>query len=403
MSQLSGSAGGLHKVPFQAGIALFTVIPVLSSIARLVIRLRYHGGLSLGDGFVLFATASLIATAAITFYSCDHLFFLESVFFDQRKAYTKDDLQFLPDLNILVFTSTFLVWVVLFLIKFSFLALLQPLVWNVSRNLKRYFLAVIGVNILGFILVTLQVSLQHFNNCPNALGPKALDNPPVKEKALKTRLWATLGVDLGSDLLILSIPIILLRMSRLKLRQKFRIASILCLSTAMVAVAIARAAGGTRRSFRKANEYTLVWSTLFLHIEAGTAVLVASVATFRTAFAKDRNSTEEKCQQSIFVRLLSRMSRSSSMRHRDVENKKEASLPPANITAPTMATLRNFIRRHGREPGLTTFGSVSDPLDDYHDFMKKERVQSRVMTDMSPTSEKSLNSLTIHTHPSDIA
>ena len=75
------------------------------------------------------------------------------------------------------------------------------------------------------------------------------------------------------------IPIYLIWRLRAKARQKFELATFLCLSTFMIILAIVRIAG-----LRHHNLVDLSWNHFWWHLESCTAVTMLSATAFRSLF-----------------------------------------------------------------------------------------------------------------------
>lgn len=90
----------------------------------------------------------------------------------------------------------------------------------------------------------------------------------------------TTVVDVTTDIIVLSFPVILLRDVRVGLRQKLALTLSLCLSLVMIIVAIVRIAG-----FRTiAGEVDIVWLAFWQQQESSIAVMVVSISAFRALF-----------------------------------------------------------------------------------------------------------------------
>ena len=75
------------------------------------------------------------------------------------------------------------------------------------------------------------------------------------------------------------IPIYLICQLRAKARQKFELATFLCLSIVMIILAIVRMVG-----LRYHNKINLSWTQFWFHLESCTAVTMLSATAFRSLF-----------------------------------------------------------------------------------------------------------------------
>lgn len=90
-------------------------------------------------------------------------------------------------------------------------------------------------------------------------------------------------MDITSDILVLSLPIILLWRVRISRRQKIGLAFSLCLSGVMIIVTIVRIAGIKRGG---SGSVDIVWLAFWQQQECSIAVLMVSVSAFRSLFVQ---------------------------------------------------------------------------------------------------------------------
>lgn len=162
----------------------------------------------------------------------------------------------------------------------------------------------------------------------------------------------------------------------MKVRQKIRVATFLCLSVAMVIISLVRISGGLYTDFQGKREFSFVWSNVLLHIEAGVGVIMGTISAFRSVFTGHRSSSDEEQPRPSF---LSRLMKKLGLRYTTKRVGTSGNSGPSNQqldqnspqTRATMFSLRRFIRRHNREPGHTTLESIDDPQDHYHNFVRR--------------------------------
>lgn len=90
----------------------------------------------------------------------------------------------------------------------------------------------------------------------------------------------TTAMDITTDALVVSIPIILLWRVRINLRQKIGLSILLCLSLVMVVIAIARMSGIKLNS----ENVDIVWLAFWQQQECSIAVIMISISAFRSLF-----------------------------------------------------------------------------------------------------------------------
>jgi hypothetical protein len=178
-------------------------------------------------------------------------------------------------------------------------------------------------------------------------------------------------------IVVIMIPLLLLRLSQMKFWQKARIASFLCLSVIMIILTITRLAGGLHRSVRGEREFSIVWTHLLLNVESSVAILMACLVAFRTIFASHFAQLSQQGSTPWYHRLLSRFksypSGKRSTGNSDDGVAKQPHLSKGPTMHATMHTFRNFIGAgKSSNRGMTTLGSVSDPVEDYHHYIRDD-------------------------------
>jgi hypothetical protein len=191
-------------------------------------------------------------------------------------------------------------------------------------------------------------------------------------------------LDIATDVIIISIPLVLLRIARsMQLPQKIRIATFLCLSAAMVVISLVRIGGGWYTDFEGKREISFAWSHILLHIEAGVGVLMGTISAFRSVFKSPRTSFDQERSRppSFLARILNKLGLgyiTKSFGNSSSSGTQHPQLPrDGQNTRLTMFSLRRFIRRQGRDPGQTTLASIDDPQEHYHEFMRREAEGAR--------------------------
>lgn len=97
-------------------------------------------------------------------------------------------------------------------------------------------------------------------------------------------------LDVITDALLISIPVLLLWNARLLVRQKFALCGILCLSILMIVIAIIRVVWGKASN----GQVDSSWANLWLQVEASVGVIVVSISAFRALFVAQKTSKYER-------------------------------------------------------------------------------------------------------------
>ncbi|ORY70235.1 uncharacterized protein BCR38DRAFT_102793 [Pseudomassariella vexata] len=157
------------------------------------------------------------------------------------------------------------------------------------------------------------------------------------------------GLDALSDILIATIPIIIIHRARLRTMQKISLGMFLCLNLVMVCLAITRVS-----KIHGAAGVDVPWEFFWQYIEAAVAVMMGSLTVVRSLFAlrDERNRARvavarpRPLAQSFFnrVRLLH-----NNKEHVGLESHDNDALP--EVPSATMMGLRTFIRRNNRDSG----------------------------------------------------
>ncbi|KAF2849143.1 hypothetical protein T440DRAFT_490681 [Plenodomus tracheiphilus IPT5] len=364
-------AGKIDRKSFDGLLWSFLIIAVLACAARLIFRFKKQRKFFADDAFVFFSTLCLIANTGVMWHAADKMFMIEAVNSDPTVVFTIPELIPLLDLNKWIFIYLALDWTSIYAIKMSFLIFFRPLIRNLSIGLHRLYWTCWVVNIVawGFVVG------EPFILCPY-FGLEAMKCYPNTKFSLNLAMSIlTLLLNITTDIMIISIPLLLLRLSQMRLEQKASIASFLCLSISMIIITIIRLAGGLHESVRGEREFSLVWTHILLHVESGVAILMACLVAFRTIFANQfaqlRHDGTTSWYHRLFTRIRGGLSAKQS-RESSGEHPAQPQVSKGPTTRITMQSLRNFIRGDTTSRGMTTLGSVSDPVQQYHEFMRDD-------------------------------
>ncbi|KAF2788172.1 hypothetical protein K505DRAFT_379079 [Melanomma pulvis-pyrius CBS 109.77] len=276
----------IDRLSFKVLVLLLAILAVLASIVRLQFRVRNDRRLLLDDWLVLFATVCLVTETGLVFHFSNVLY-LSDALNTQLAVYLwiwKDEalLNELFGVKLAYMIAYFAFgWVTIFAVKYSFLALFYPMVTKVKTRLRIWYWVTVAATTIAGIFITLDA----FVVCPR-FG--ADDNHKcTTESDYHAMLGAGIVVqvlDIVSDLMIISIPLILLRMSQIRFKHKRRIAITLSLSGICIILSVARVSGGIRKNLEGAPIFGVVWISFLLHCEASIAVLAGSVPALRAIY-----------------------------------------------------------------------------------------------------------------------
>lgn len=152
--------------------------------------------------------------------------------------------------------------------------------------------------------------------------------------------------------LVITIPILLLRKSQMKLKERLAIWFFLSLSVAMVMASITRYAGYKLR----ADSIDATWLICWVYLEASIAIIMASAATFRTLFARvgpDPRGIKERHKVHNLYLMRKRLLRKTDWEATDREG-----LP--KIPSATLSGMDAFIYNIGRSRDVTSLMRSQD-------------------------------------------
>lgn len=210
----------------------------------------------------------------------------------------------------------------------------------------------------------------------------------------------------------MAIPILLLRLSQLRLNHKLRIAMVLCLSCVCVILSIVRLAGGVHRNIKGVLQFGIVWITFMLHCEAAVAIIAGSIpaldAIYRT-HQKRRTlcattSTQDLRESAEKPKLKSKVSdalkntkeslavavpqRSASRLRHSLPALPTFPLSPLRILRRPSQNTETQYMNPCQSPTPSSNSSIIAPVKAYHDFQKEQqRNEIRVTYECTVMSE----------------
>ncbi|KAK4209357.1 hypothetical protein QBC37DRAFT_378106 [Rhypophila decipiens] len=267
----------IKRAEFQVVIGIFFALAIISVLARAGARLHQRRRLGWDDYF-LFAAAVVLAGAVGLLYHMSLRIYIWTAMRMDTSILSKldpNDLQHVISSSVPVIDSwVTLTWTSIHLVKASFLAFFKQLIWQVSR-IQRYYWAVVVLTVLSWMFAF----AMPFILC-SEFGLNAIKCMDSSRDVLYISLTAIVGaLDIITDLGIISIPIILLRRSKLRLSQKLVLGVFLCGSLLMAAFSLIRV---VKIQDVHGVGVDLPWEFFWQTMEANVAVLMGSLTVFRT-------------------------------------------------------------------------------------------------------------------------
>lgn len=234
--RLIESSGQAHMHDFQVAIGVVTGLALCCFFARMAIRLKYQKQLRLDDVFLIIAAVCLCACTGILYHICYFLYLHSAALLaPQVLPEVLAHYNELLDLQKKVYPLLALIWTTTFAVKGCFLAFMRPLVWHISRAVNWYYWFIVVFCALSWAYVV----ADPFIICPY-FGADAIQcfiSTVNGEKTLALTALVTV-LDVLSDIMVVSIPIIVLWRSLLSRSTKFGLLIFLGLSIFMAICAI---------------------------------------------------------------------------------------------------------------------------------------------------------------------
>lgn len=206
---------------------------------------------------------------------------------------------------------------------------------------------------------------------------------------------------------VISIPIALLRMSRLQLQHKLRVAVVLCLSGTCIILSVVRLAGGLHRNVFGKMQFGVAWMSFMLHCEAAVAVLAGSVPALRAVYTSHQHrktisgvegggGAEEESLKSKTMSVLGLTKKEKRALPVQEEALRPTSTPMAKWRQSIVRVIpKRMASKRSNRPLTTTpegrkgsaDSAIIHPTVAYHDFRREENNQIRVTHETTVSSE----------------
>lgn len=150
---------------------------------------------------------------------------------------------------------------------------------------------------------------------------------------------------------------------------------LLCLSSAMIVISIVRLAVGLHVSNRGIHEFSVDYAHIILHIEAAVAIMMACIIAFRTIFAGQLVQISREPCSSVFRDMLSCVRIIPLNGERDSRKRRTGECPQESIGLNAHVSMKGFQTsingERKKEAQLATHRSLTDSVDDYHNYMRE--------------------------------
>ncbi|KAI0545254.1 hypothetical protein F4679DRAFT_588663 [Xylaria curta] len=365
-------ASKIDKQRFMISLSVLFGTAILSVVVRLAIRIFGHVPWSLDDGLVVTAAALLASGFATCLRNLDNIYLIEAI--NKGVAFPfQEDLTNILSIQKWSTITAFLVWTSVYLVKFTFLYFFHILVWGMPRKITVLFWSTVGLCVIFWIYTILEpvIICPHFgadageysrntnidsHKSSHDMTAKCSIRPEQHIRSIVGNILIAL-MDIISDVMIITIPIVILRRSLMPTARKVSLAAMLCLSIVMIVIALIRLIGTIIDTRLDGHEAAPVWVTYWTSVEGCVSVTMTSVIVIRAVFITRATRERSRMHDSLWSRagrrLLSTLklprsfaSSKQSSPHSD-DNQKFDSKPPKIatqvLTRNTLSTVNEFI------------------------------------------------------------
>ncbi|CAI6334779.1 unnamed protein product [Periconia digitata] len=348
--------------------ALFALC-LLCSLVRFYIRLAVQREFGYDDGWLIVGLCCLIGGMITIYVSIDLMYEMQAV--AQMAATGMTTIPTTPEEAAMLATmlrktlefrrlaaaSTTLVWATICSVKFSFLALFKRLIRQMPRLMQFWW----AVTVVNAAIAVYGVTV-FFIACPNFTEKDLVQKmASCKSGAAMARqinhATAHMVLDIFGDLLILTIPVVILWQIRIPLSQKVGLGFTLCLTIIMIAVTAGRMIG-----LKYQGQLEHIWETLFLAASGEIGLILVSASAFRSLYiskirVKDRGHQTITTlnwyhrSRSAFRRMAGSESdqpRTTVLVRDGSEEVKDGERIGGKIPGATMTGIRTFIDGNGK-------------------------------------------------------
>ncbi|KAJ2985974.1 hypothetical protein NUW58_g5251 [Xylaria curta] len=345
------NAGRIGKKQFVVSLAVLFGVAMLSVVVRLAIRIFGRVPWRLDDGLVMIAAALLASGFATCLHNLDSLYLIEAL--NKGVAFPfQEELPMIQNLQKWATVTASIVWTSVYVVKFAFLYFFHTLVHGMPKRITRFYWATVGLTVIFWIYTVLNsvIICPHFG----ADAGKCSASPDQHVRSLVGNLLVAI-IDIVCDTMIVAVPIVILKRSLMPIARKLSLAAMLCLSIAMIIIALIRLIGTITDTRPNGNGAAPAWATYWSVVEGCVSLTMTSVIVIRAVFIakaiRESRPTRDSLWSRAGRRLLSTLrgpgSSASSKRSspRASDDKQEVNPKPPKIA--TQALARNTLEGMG--------------------------------------------------------
>ncbi|PYI05541.1 hypothetical protein BO78DRAFT_398059 [Aspergillus sclerotiicarbonarius CBS 121057] len=271
----------VSKPVFLGLLWAFTWTSFLFILFRVVVRYGSFRRLYLDDAFVLLAWAIMLTTAIIWQIEGQVLYEIYAMSAG-KQPYTPDILPKFNNFMRFIAPLTILFYSGLWCVKFSFLAFFSRLGSKIKSH-QIWWGVVLFVTVAVWMASVADMDYRCSLGGLEYIITQCSDLHHVHYQ--NRTFWANCAGDVITDLLILSIPVLILWNTRITFQKKLILLSVFSVTVVVMIVAIIRVVINTSLDVSVDISWLYFWS----FVEMGTAIIISCIASFRQLFVTSQN------------------------------------------------------------------------------------------------------------------
>ncbi|KAF2675980.1 hypothetical protein K458DRAFT_380632, partial [Lentithecium fluviatile CBS 122367] len=257
-------------------------VSFLSLLGRVVIKYRTFAKLSWDDLLVVLAFAFTLATAVTMQLTSLYMYQLEYVrvglIYPPPSTFMSDTGKYFKGTVAMAVFFPCTLWSV----KFAFLLFFWKLV-NKIRSLRWHWYAAFAFTILSFAGAFAATDWKCIASPVEIIFAEcATRDSGVR---MKFFMWFICAIDVFSDMLIMSIPIVMLWQIRLPMRKRLSLVALFSLVCVTMAIAFVRASQITTYKGQPDNSRTTLWT----FVEQCISVIIVCLGSIRVLFTQEQH------------------------------------------------------------------------------------------------------------------
>ncbi|OXV07986.1 hypothetical protein Egran_04250 [Elaphomyces granulatus] len=388
------NTGRITMYQFKVALGVLVGIAVISFIGRIFIRVFTRRRLYMDDGFLIFAFACLCGGTFILYERIQFIYLEFAVLRMDPIAFpiAMEQMDGLFEQSKWQLSYLVLLWTTVFAVKWCYFAFFHPFLRAMSKGFNIYYKFSIWFTVISWLFIVIGEQLI---TCPyvGVASGKCFPKLPASHAALLVTFWAAPILDALTDLMVISIPIVILRQSRMRSLTKIGLGCFLCLSAFMLSCSIIRAAA---TYYNGVLDYP--WQVFWVHAEGSIGVTMGSITVYRSTLI---GSNEVSNSLRAYIAKITRSFRGNKGSSRSTDDssspeklEKESQVQTSRFKLPRIpsATLSGVRTLFGGTTRTKTTAMYTDDTEvdvnevDYHAFLKAPLAAPKTAAEATATS-----------------